>query len=209
MKTTQILMDEHRVIEQVLDCLERMAAQAERDRNLPIAPARDAIEFFRHFADHCHHAKEENQLFPLLESKGFSPESGPTAVMRFEHTQGREHVGAMSAAIDAAERGEPAAVDQFTRNAKGYIELLRNHINKEDHCLFPMADQALTDADDEALLAAFEHVEHVDIGAGCHEKYVRLADQLAETYGVTRATAPLARTELAGTCPHHAKPIGV
>lgn len=209
MKTTQILKDEHRVIEQVLNCLERMAAQAERDRKLPVAAARDAIEFFRHFADHCHHAKEEDQLFPLLESKGFSADAGPTAVMRFEHTQGREYVRAMSAAADAAERGEPAAVDQFTRNARGYLELLRNHIAKEDRCLFSMADQVLTDADDEALLAAFEHVEHVDIGTGCHEKHVRLADRLAETYGVARASAPLARAELAGTCPHHENTIGV
>lgn len=208
MKTTQILKDEHRVIEQVLTCLERMAAQAKRDRKLPVAAARDAIEFFRHFADHCHHAKEENQLFPVLEKKGFSPDSGPTAVMRFEHTQGREYVRAMSAAADAAERGETTAVDQFTRNARGYIELLSNHIAKEDHCLFSMADNVLTEADDAALLEAFEHVEHVDIGAGCHEKFVRLADRLAETYGVSRATAPLARTLSAGAC-SHAKPIGV
>ena len=69
------------MIEQVLDCLEQMANQCERAGRLDPGPARDAVTFFRAFADRCHHGKEEQQLFPMLEDRGFSPEAGPTAVM--------------------------------------------------------------------------------------------------------------------------------
>jgi len=85
MRPTEILMQEHRVIEQVLDCLERMAQRVEAGDELDLESAKQAIDFFRNFADRCHHGKEEDCLFPLLEQKGFSREQGPTGVMLHEH----------------------------------------------------------------------------------------------------------------------------
>ena len=66
MKPTDILMDEHRVIEQVLNSLERMIDRATKSGRLEEEPAREAIEFFRMFADHCHHGKEEAAALALL-----------------------------------------------------------------------------------------------------------------------------------------------
>ncbi|MGI6419136.1 MAG: hemerythrin domain-containing protein [Thermoguttaceae bacterium] len=59
MKPTDILMSEHRVIEQVLDCLEKILEQCTSENKLDTISAKQAIEFFRGFADHCHHGKEE------------------------------------------------------------------------------------------------------------------------------------------------------
>ncbi len=67
MSTTQVLQDEHRIIERVLDCLERLAERCRAEGRLDAGPARDAIEFFRGFADRAHHGKEENHLFPMAE----------------------------------------------------------------------------------------------------------------------------------------------
>jgi hemerythrin-like domain-containing protein len=192
-KPTEILSDEHRVIEQVLACLETMTQKFTAEGRLDPQPARDAVAFFRNFADRCHHGKEEAHLFPAMEAKGFSPDSGPTGVMRREHELGRLRVREMAAAIDGAAAGDAAALQRFVENAQAYIGLLREHIQKEDHCLFPMANQALSDADQHDLLATFEKVEAEEMGAGTHETYVRIADALAEQYDVPRtATAALA-----------------
>ena len=85
MKPTEILSAEHRVIEQVLNCLEKMAAQAEKTGTLDKVSATDAVNFFRTFADQCHHGKEEAHLFPAMEAKGFPRQGGPTGVMLHEH----------------------------------------------------------------------------------------------------------------------------
>ena len=61
-----------------------------------------------------------------------------------------------------------------------YAELLRRHIQKEDNVLYPMADRVLTGQDQQALAEAFEKVEAQEIGQGVHEKYHRLAHELAE-----------------------------
>jgi len=102
MRATEILMEEHRVIERVLDCLERMAELGQEDGHVEAPPARDVVDFLRAFADRRHHGKEEERLFPILETRGFSPDSGPTGVMRMEHVKGRELVGRVDASIEDA-----------------------------------------------------------------------------------------------------------
>ena len=78
----------------------------------------------------------------------------------------------------------PVAQKEFIRNAREYIDLLRDHIRKEDHCLFAMANNAFTEQDQQTLLAAFENVEAKEIGPGVHDKYLKIADDLAKHYGV-------------------------
>ncbi|MFA6563663.1 MAG: hemerythrin domain-containing protein [Verrucomicrobiia bacterium] len=201
MKPTDILSSEHRVIEQVMDCLERIIAEANANGRLDAASARDAVSFFRTFADQCHHGKEETHLFPAMEAKGFPRDGGPTGVMMAEHESGRACVRAMNEAIDAAAAGDSAALRRFAEAGAGYIGLLRQHIEKEDHCLFSMADQALTDEDQAELLAKFEKVEAEEMGHGTHEKFLAIAGALAEKYGVTQKAAACAGHGVA--CCHH------
>jgi len=201
MKPTDILSSEHRVIEQVLDCLERIIAEANANGRLDAASAKDAVSFFRTFADQCHHGKEETHLFPALEAKGFPRDGGPTGVMLAEHEAGRACVRAMSEAIDAAAGGDGAALARFAEAGAGYISLLRQHIEKEDHCLFSMADEALSVEEQAALVAKFEKVEAEEMGHGTHEKFLAIAGALAEKYGVTRKAAACAGHDVA--CCHH------
>ena len=187
MHPTDVLKTEHRIIEQVLSCLDRIAEACARRGRLDAASAVLALDFFHNFADGCHHAKEEQHLFPLLEVRGFRREGGPTGVMFAEHDQGRRYLSGMRAAVDGAAAGDGDAVLQFILHARAYVGLLREHIRKEDHCLFPMAEQALSDADRDELLESFGSVEHDEPGAGAHEKYLRIAAELAQRWGVLRA----------------------
>jgi len=68
---------------------------------------------------------------------------------------------------------------EVVRNAMGYVGLLRQHIQKEDGILFPMADQMIPAARHDAVWDGFEHVEHEETGEGVHEKYLALANALA------------------------------
>ena len=164
MKPTRILEHEHRVIEQVLDCLDRIANRCQTDGRLDAESARDAIDFFRTFADRCHHGKEEQQLFPMMEARGFPAQGGPLAVMRAEHDHGRAFVHGMESTIEGAADGNPEPCGRYVQNARGFSALLREHIRKEDHCLFPMADEAFSEDDQLELGKRFERVEHDDLG---------------------------------------------
>ena len=79
------LVAEHDVIERGLSLLESAVARIEAGQPFPDGFAQWAPQFFREFADRCHHAKEEDLFFPLLKERGIPEEGGPIGVMLHEH----------------------------------------------------------------------------------------------------------------------------
>jgi hemerythrin-like domain-containing protein len=202
MRPTEILSAEHRVIEQVLDCVEKIAERGRERGALDVQAATAAIRFLKTFADRCHHGKEEDQLFPAIGERGIPTKVGPVAVMLDEHTLGRREIAAMENAVKALQGNDPKALEQYVVHAGNYVELLREHILKEDNILFPMAEAALSDEDRVRVLAAFEKVESEDLGAGTHEDMLQVADWLAERFEVEKASARVP-AEFHGCCHKH------
>jgi len=143
-----ILMAEHRIIEKVLDALELAA-----EREMPVSFYERALDFLAAFADKCHHAKEEERLFPILERHGIPREMGPIGVMCDEHVLGRAHVGKMREQLRLGRR------DALCRESVEYVALLRQHIRKEDEVLFQMARQVMAEDDARRLATSFAQAD--------------------------------------------------
>ncbi len=184
MRATDELKADHRAIERVLDCLDYLALQWHRQGSLDQDSAQQAIEFLRHFADGCHHNKEEQVLFPRMESLGVPKENGPIGVMLHEHEEGRQLLRLMDAAVTEWSNGNRHAGDAFARAAEDYSALLRQHISKEDHCLFAMADHVFTDKDQSEMITAFQRAQTQDQ----YEHYLTLANELTRKCSVTPET---------------------
>jgi hemerythrin-like domain-containing protein len=190
MKPTDVLSSEHRVIEQVLDCLERIARQAVASGHLDRTSGGRALEVLVTFADRCHHGKEEGALFPALERLGLRRGLGPIAVMLAEHDIGRSALDRMRGALA---EGSPNA---FADAANHYVELMREHIAKEDGVLFPLAESLLGDEHRDEILRAVELTEARELGAETRTRILAIADDLADRYGVEKAST---RTRSAAT----------
>jgi hemerythrin-like domain-containing protein len=168
-RATEVLTAEHRVIETVLDALEKLA----QNEGSALEDWAKALDFVRNFADKCHHLKEEKLLFPALEERGIPREGGPIGMMLAEHEEGRGYVRAMAAALEAGDRV------LLRTQTTAYIRLLREHIMKEDDVLFQMADSILSAEEQQKLLRDFEEHELREMGAGSHERYLRIASDLS------------------------------
>ena len=184
MQVTDVLRNEHEVIQQVLDCLEELAERAGTQAGMDVPSAESALDFLASFADRCHHAKEEQLLFPALNARGMPRQVGPIAVMLHEHEVGRAAVAKMRAAVEDAKREAAGAPRRFAAAAREYVALLRDHIAKENGVLFPMADQMLGEERQRELLCDFERVEHHDLGHGTHERYIESARSLCKHLGI-------------------------
>jgi hemerythrin-like domain-containing protein len=143
-----------------------------------LEPWKKALDFFRHFADQCHHFKEEKVLFPALEEHGIPCDGGPIGMMLTEHEEGRSYVRSMLAAISLVEAKNEAAKDSLLSSAQAYCRLLREHIQKEDEILFRMADEVIPAEEQKNLLGAFARHETEEMGMGAHDKYLKIAHEL-------------------------------
>jgi hemerythrin-like domain-containing protein len=93
-----------------------------------------------------HFGLEEEALFPVL-ARHPHLAAGPVAVMNAEHHEFRALVGELATALRTPGAGRPDPV------ARAIITLLRAHIDKEDHVLFPLAEDLLTAAELEEVQA--------------------------------------------------------
>ncbi len=180
MKATDILMDEHRVIERVLTSLETAAVRLQGGEAVRPGFFIDAADFIKGFADGCHHLKEEGVLFTALVDVGLPQKVGPVAMMLAEHEQGRAYTRGMRAAAERLAEGDGPSQGEVVSNALGYVGLLRGHIGKEDHVLFPLANEMIPLDRQAVLVERFETIEHEDTGEGVHEKYLALAEALGQ-----------------------------
>jgi len=183
MHITHILLDEHRIIEQVLNCLERMAERCESHATLEGRPARDTIVFLRSFVERCHDRKVETRLIPAIQATGVPAEQCLDCPLRQSREEARRHLDAMEAAIEPACAGSAAALDRFAEHARAYIDVLLDCIARQEDCLFPLFEEAARDADG---MPPESGDRESGVDSTC-DSYIEMADALAEHFGVPRA----------------------
>jgi hemerythrin-like domain-containing protein len=165
MRPTEVLRQEHEQILKALAALVRVAERAETGEPVARAEVDHLVDFFRRFMDRCHHAKEENALFPALEARGFTRRAGPVAVMLYEHEVGRELLRSIEESA-AGCSGDAAARLRFAGGVRAYESLIGAHIHKENEILFRMAERVLDDEAERAILAVFARIERDELGPG-------------------------------------------
>lgn len=150
---TKILSEEHQHILKVIDALTKECDALESGKSLDKPFFEKAIDFIRNYADKFHHAKEEDILFKELCKDTVQMHCNPVEQMLYEHKEGRNFVTGMEEGVKEADK------DKVIFNARGYANLLRDHIFKEDNILYPMADEALNKKTQQKMLKEFMQIE--------------------------------------------------
>ncbi|MGH8884672.1 MAG: HAD-IA family hydrolase [Egibacteraceae bacterium] len=115
----------------------------------------------RNFVDPFHHRKEEEVLIPFALARGFDP--GECAWVALEHDQGRTYFRGMDIALQRIRSGDTNALGDFIHCARGFVELYKEHIRKEDDELFKKLGDLLTDADDAVIVDLMSRIGPADL----------------------------------------------
>ena len=151
-KSTTILSDEHKNILKVIDSVLKKCDEIEIGKEIDKEFFVRAIDFIKNYADKFHHNKEEDILFLELNKEGVLDHCNPIGQMLHEHDLGRGFVKGLSEAVEKGENVETV------KNARGYCELLQEHIFKEDNILYPMADTALSEETQKIIFEKFAKI---------------------------------------------------
>ncbi len=175
---TKNLVKEHKLIERMIDVLEQSVNRLEKGEKVELAIFEQATNFIRNFADKFHHAKEEEILFKEMTKKGMPEKDSPVEAMLIEHEQGRDFVKGVIKATKEMKKEDKKAVAKIIRNARGYMELLREHIDKENNILYPLAERMFTEKEKDKQLSQFKKAEFRKGGKAKVRKYSSLVKSL-------------------------------
>jgi len=148
MKCTDLLIQDHKIIWRCLDVLEHMACRIDKEEYVDHEDVETLLRFLRTFADDHHQTKEESALFPEL-MRTSSAQEGPLRQMLFEHEQERSLVEALEEALHTKKGMD------FVHFSGRFVDLIRNHIRKEDKILFAIVERSLSPQQDEKVAAEF------------------------------------------------------
>lgn len=142
MKLIDELGSEHRLIEQVLGSL-RTFAEARAGGGGEAADGSRFVDFFRRYAGHFHHAREEEVLFAALGRQAELPtHRGPVAAMVAQHARMAATLEQLAPLLAAKEHGAESAA-RLRHLAMAYSHALWHHIDAEDSVLFPEGAERL------------------------------------------------------------------
>ena len=178
-KPTEELEQEHRIIQQVVGGMAVLIEKLESGKEIDPAVLTDLSEFMQTFGDRCHHGKEEQYLFKLLEKKGVPVSGCPLAVLLHEHEKGRRLMADLKLTSETYIRTPRAGKESLIGTLRRLIELYPAHIWKEDYLLFPMANKLLNDSEQRELLMQFEQHDF-EIGIDVHHGFEQLAGRILE-----------------------------
>lgn len=160
MKTTEILMDEHKVI---LSKLEDLECLLKKDESSIECELDYYFDFIKEYSDDYHHAKEEDIYFKWMIERNPQVEFGPIARMLTEHDMFRTYVGnAKKSLAEYRLSKENNSLDDCRKNLQIFIVELRMHISKEDNILYQIAENinAHEQDGDENMLERFIDIQN-------------------------------------------------
>ncbi|MEK6757872.1 MAG: hemerythrin domain-containing protein [Nanoarchaeota archaeon] len=155
MNITKTLKDEHKNILKVAELIEKECNMIKSGKNIDKDFFNKSVYFIRYYADKLHHAKEEDILFGELckEDANKKMHCNPVDQMLYEHNLGRDFVKNLEEAVNKNDK--KSAVE----NALAYVQLIREHIYKEDNILYPMAEDAINEDIKNKMLKKYNEAE--------------------------------------------------
>jgi hemerythrin-like domain-containing protein len=154
MKAIAIIEDEHRAITAVVEGLRHVVDEIAAGRMVPDHALLGALfQYIGEFPERLHHPKEDDYLFARLRAR--RPEAAPLLDgLHREHAIGRERFDELKAMWERY-RADPAALPAFADGVARYSHFHWLHMRKEEEHVLPLAAEALTKEDWDAIDAAF------------------------------------------------------
>jgi hemerythrin-like domain-containing protein len=157
MDAIDILMNEHRHIERVLDVIERAVVHGRGGGGVSPVLFERVAHFLLTFVDGSHDAKE-GEVFQAITSRGLPLGEGVLAALSGQHALGRELAEELRETARAVTRGEKEPEEVYAL-AERYVRLQRGHTEAEEGRFFPIVRRLLPVDVMERVRARFARIE--------------------------------------------------
>ena len=171
------LIDEHRIMERVMDVMEKLAEGIEEQRPISSDMILGNIGMLLECNDEYHYGKEEDILLPFLEEIGKNDE---TELIQSYITRYRENDKLLATIIDSLEdysKGDMGVTIRLMENIREFVRNVRPLYFNEDKEIFEPLKKNLTKEEMERLTELFQDFDY-DWDGPTLNKYQKLVREM-------------------------------
>lgn len=154
-KLSGYLRKEHRVILKILDSFQAGLEEALPHKEMISHSIKRILEISDSFIDKNHMRKEDECLLPALRGKDAGRLGQHIKIVTEEHKLCRSMLGGISEKLRSYEEGILDA-NELVSACIEYIELMRQHIFKEDKLLLPIIESTLSGESAKQVVSCYE-----------------------------------------------------
>lgn len=164
MRPEAILREDHGRIMRLFAAWQKMLGELEHPNQSRQEAFAECINLVETFIDKCHHGKEDEILFPAMESSKRPEITSLIEDLRSEHKTGRSMLEAIKLEFKAFSQPNGSA-EKLIQLCEGYIDLFRKHIRRENAKLLPVLEKCISAGAHEQIAAHFEQYEQKTFGS--------------------------------------------
>jgi len=186
MEALRIISEDHRNLWRIVATIDLVADEMAAGSKVDPAFFSSIFDYIEQFMDACHHAKEDDHLFPLLRARS-ADAAAILDRLQAEHRNGPEVLKSLRGKLAETAAGQLGNAE-FAAALRTYTESLKNHIRTEEKDAMPLAREVLTAEDWEQIDRAFLDGEDPLFGekakAEFRELFHRIASLAPESIGL-------------------------
>ncbi len=133
---------EHLTVARLLKVTSRVVERLVRSGELPDGDLDATLSLIHRFVDHFHHAREEF-LQRALVAAGLRQDEGILQVIGADHDRLRSLISAARASAPGAIQGDTQAIATLAHVTREYVNLTKEHLEREEGDLLCRADELL------------------------------------------------------------------
>ena len=180
MKPTEDLKYEHKAITLMLNVMSNISKNIKEKKVFYTNDVEKIVDFLTVYVDKCHRNKEEAVFYPaLLLSKHPFKNIG---MIINEHSMGKGYLDEIMCCVVSCKLGSSFSGERIADCMINYVQLIQNHIQKEENDYFPEANKALSDEAQHEISKQFKIINDGFVGLGIHNRYNELLKSLESKY---------------------------
>ena len=184
MNPTDELIYEHNAIKLMLIIMNNISDCIKDKKVFYTTDVEKIIDFLSVYVDKCHRSKEEF-LFRALLLSNYPSES--ISLIKNEHSLSKVYLDEIVCCVENCKIGSTFSCEKIADCMANYVQLIQNHIQKEENDYFPLTNKAVNGEVQEEISNQFKLIDDKFVGKDIHTRFDELLKSLENKYLIQKS----------------------
>jgi len=180
MKPTEELIFEHKAIASMLNVMSNISNSIKNKKVFYTNDVEKIVDFLFVYVDKYHRNKEETVFYPALLLSKYPTES--IGLMINEHKLAKGCLDEIECCVENFKLGSTFSGEMIADCMANYVQLIYDHIQKEENDYFPLANKTLSEDAQTEISKQFKLINDEFVGLDIHTRYDELLKSLESKY---------------------------